>query len=82
MGLRLRRNADDFGIEQILRFAQWILWCPLRDRDRLPELSRSRKVIDAATDDAGLCQDRAILPLVPTMTHANRLAIVELQFTV
>src|SRR5581483_12473249 len=50
------------------------------DGHRLAELRRRVDIVDAAADQAGGGQDRAVLPLVPAVAHANGAAVGKLHW--
>src|SRR5262249_1485806 len=55
---------------------------PLGNGDRLAKLRRRLQIIDAAADEAGRSEDGAILPPIPAIADADRLAVLELHLTV
>jgi len=71
----------DFGIEEVFWLDQWFLRGAAGDGDGLAEFARGVDVVNAAADDARLRDDRAILPLVPSIAHADGNAVLELQWS-
>ena len=76
--LGLRGGIYDFRLEQVLGLDQRLLRRAAGDGQGLAELGRRLDVVDAAADQAGLGEERAVLPLMPAVADANGAAIPKL----
>ena len=79
-GLGLGGEADDLRVEQVFWLGQRLCGRPLADGDRLAEFGGSLQVVDAAADDPGAGDDRAVLPLMPAVANPEGRAVLKLEF--
>lgn len=77
---RLRRAADDFGIEQVLGLGEGVGWCSARDRDGLTKLSGRVQIVDSAANDSCGSLNRAALATHPAMAQTDGHSTGKLHF--